>query len=65
MDEMTLEIQKKECGSVTEKKCPKCNQDGVFDIYEIIGGCEGEVTKIHCPMCGHIFDPRIHWSEKP
>ena len=32
--------------------CPECGYDGCFDIYEIIGGCEGEVTKIHCSNCG-------------
>lgn len=44
-----------------EQRCIKCGSNGAFDIYEIIGGCEGEVTKIHCPNCGHIFDPRIYW----
>ena len=48
-----------------EKTCPKCGQDGVFDVYEMTGGCEdGEVTKIHCSDCSHIFDPRIHWREE-
>ena len=49
---------------MNKKKCPKCNYDGVFDIYEIIGGCDGEVTKVHCPDCNHIFDPRIHWKKE-
>ena len=50
---------------MTEKKCPnpKCEHDGVFDVYSIIGGCEGEVTEIHCPECGYIFDPRKEWFQ--
>ena len=47
---------------MTEKNCPECGSNSVFDVYEVIGGCEGEVTKIHCPECGHIFDPRVHWK---
>jgi len=46
-----------------EQKCPKCGQSKIFDISGIHGGCEGEVYEIHCPECGHYFDPRIHWRK--
>ena len=61
-DESLLDlIDKVFCRKDKEKKCPKCGYDGAFDIYEIIGGCEGEVTKVHCPDCTHIFEPRKEW----
>lgn len=50
--------------SEEEFKCPDCGYDGCFDVYACIGGCEGEVTKIHCPNCDAIFDPRIYWKKE-
>ncbi|MCK5342433.1 MAG: hypothetical protein KAR20_03465 [Candidatus Heimdallarchaeota archaeon] len=57
--------EKNVISKMTEKKCPnpKCEHNGAFDIYSIIGGCAGEVTEIHCPECGHIFDPRKEWVQ--
>ncbi len=54
--------EKNVISKMTEQKCPKCKQDGVFDIYSM-SGISHEVTEIHCPECGHIFDPRKEWDQ--
>jgi len=40
------------------EKCPKCGQERGFDITGLKGGCDGEVTELHCPNCDEYFDPR-------
>jgi uncharacterized Zn finger protein len=39
-----------------ELKCPKCSNDGIFDVYST-NGCDDPHAWIHCPDCTHIWQP--------